>query len=153
MVLVTFRDRLLSAEARKKCSSPNQYGHIVYGVSRYGHFNNFAGIYQTRRLYVPTPNQYGYIIYGVSRYGQKQDKSAIDGFLPRPSGRVHVRKVFYVPSNPQTAEQQANRSKFADAVSAWQALTAGQKEVYRLKSSGKHMSGYNVFLREYLISN
>ena len=153
MVLVPFPSRLISADARKKFSSPNQYGYIIYGVSRYGHFNEYAGIYNVRRLYVPTPNQYGYIIYGVSRYGQKQDSSAVDHFLPRPSGRVHVRKRFYVPTNPQTVPQQANRTKFANAVSAWQILNAGQKEAYRIKSSGKHMSGYNLFIREFLISN
>lgn len=120
MAIIAFPDRVVSSEARKKFGIPNQYGHIVYGVSRYGEINDYAGIYQIR---------------------------------PRPTGRIHVRERFYIPTNPQTVPQQANRSKFADAIFAWQALSSSEKEYYRQKSSGKNMSGYNVFIHEYLISH
>ena len=72
---------------------------------------------------------------------------------PRKKGKIAVRMKFYAP--PETAARLANprRAVFAAGVAAWQALDASQKEFYRLKSFGKHMSGYNVFLHEYLISN
>lgn len=99
------------------------------------------------------PNQYGQIVYGVSMYGEENNYTGIYQTRPSKKGRVQVLERFYVPTNPQSVPQQANRSKFADAIAAWQALSPSQKEFFRLKSYGKRMSGYNVFLHEYLISH
>ena len=99
------------------------------------------------------PNQYGFDTYGVSRYGEKNDLAGIYQMRPRLKGRLCVRMKHYSP--PETALRIANprRAVFASAVSAWQGLSTVQKELFRVKSSGKHMSGYNVFLHEYLISH
>jgi hypothetical protein len=120
MAVVDFPDKLISFEARKKMGIPNQYGHIVYAVARYGEKNDYAGIYQIRKS---------------------------------PKGRYVVRMKFSVP--PETAARIANprRGIFANAILAWQALDALQKEAFRIKSKSKNMSGYNVFLHEYLISH
>lgn len=67
--------------------------------------------------------------------------------------QVQVKMVFYTPTNPQTGPQQAWRGTFADAVAGWQALTPAQKEVYNNKAKYKSYSGYNLYLREYLLSN
>ncbi len=66
---------------------------------------------------------------------------------------IQVKEKFYVPKNPQTGPQQANRQKLTDAVAAWQALTDQQKAVYNKNAIGKGMSGYNLFLSEYLFSH
>jgi hypothetical protein len=63
------------------------------------------------------------------------------------------REPYYITKNPRTVPQQAQRSKFADAVAGWQALTAEEKEVYNIRARGKHLSGYNLFLKEYLLSH
>lgn len=69
-------------------------------------------------------------------------------------GKVIQEKLpFYVPTNPQTGPQQANRQKMTDAVAAWQALTDEQQAVYNKNAIGKEMSGYNLFLQEYLLSH
>ena len=120
MVLVEFKDRLISADARKKLGIPNQYGYLIYGVARYGEKNNFAGIYQTRHY---------------------------------KGGKYTVREKFYVPTESASRIANPRRVVFASAVSAWQALSTSQKQIYNIKCSGKHMSGYNVFLHEYLISH
>jgi len=65
-------------------------------------------------------------------------------------GKKSIKMKFYVPYNPQTPEQQANRAKFAAGVLAWQGLTLPQKNVYRRRAANKHFSGYNLFLREYM---
>ena len=62
----------------------------------------------------------------------------------------NLKQAFYTPTNPQTEAQQANRQKYADAIVAWQALTLEQKAVYNKKAVGLHMSGYNLFIREYM---
>jgi hypothetical protein len=50
----------------------------------------------------------------------------------------------------RTASQLSQRSLFADAVAAWQALSEAQKDVYRARATGTGgRSGYNIFLSEY----
>lgn len=66
--------------------------------------------------------------------------------------RVCQRLPYYEPTNPQTAEQQAWRANFANAVAAWQNLTEEQKDVYNEKAKGKNYSGYNLFLSQFLLS-
>ena len=131
MVVVDFPDKLISMEARKKLGIPNQYGYIVYGIARYGEKNDYAGIYQVRH----TP-------YGIFPPTKKV-----------PPGRFIVRMRHYVPTETALRIANPRRGIFANAVHAWQALDASQKEVFRIKSKSKHMTGYNVFLHEYLISN
>lgn len=65
--------------------------------------------------------------------------------------RFVQRMDFYNYVITHTPAQQANRSKFADAISAWQALSLAQKEVYNEKARGRHMSGYNLFIRYYML--
>ena len=55
---------------------------------------------------------------------------------------------YTVPTNPQTAPQQANRSKFANAVAAWQALSEAEKNTWRKKALGSTIPGYQFFLRK-----
>jgi hypothetical protein len=56
---------------------------------------------------------------------------------------------FYVPSNPRTLAQQANRQKFADAMLAWKNLTELEKERYNKEAKSKMLFGWNVFIKEY----
>lgn len=66
---------------------------------------------------------------------------------------VNQRLPYYEPTNPQTEEQQAWRAKLADAVAEWQSLTSEEKADYNEKAKGKRMSGYNLFIREFLLSD
>lgn len=60
---------------------------------------------------------------------------------------------YYVPTNPRTAPQQANRDKIKYAVLKWHSLTEIQKNFYRKKEPIRPtMSGYNFFIREYMKS-
>ena len=77
----------------------------------------------------------------------------LDGIyqMPRyPYGRVCRRIDFYDYVITHTDAQQARREKFAAAVAAWQSLTPEQKKAYNKKAVGKHMSGYNLYLSEYM---
>lgn len=98
------------------------------------------------------PYKYGLRRYGQFLYGQKQPKWGIYQIRTRGGHRTHVQMIHYKPTNPQTETQQANRQKYADGVAAWQSLTDEQKSVYNSKAKSKRMSGYNLFLREYLLS-
>ena len=63
------------------------------------------------------------------------------------------RRAYFIPSNPQTPEQQSNRSKLADAVSSWQGLSEVEKDVWRkqAKKWSLHMTGYNLYIKYYML--
>lgn len=106
---------------------------------------------------------YGRKIYGVPQYGDTEPMSlSKNGEETSPFGIYSMRSIegkqeiqkkdFYVPYNPRTAEQQAWRSDFADAVASWQSLTNEEKKEYNSKAQGKKMSGYNLYISNYLRS-
>jgi len=69
----------------------------------------------------------------------------------QPRGRkANFKMKFYTPFNPQTVPQQANRSKFAIAISNWQGFTNEQRLVYNRRSKRLRMSGYNLYIKEYM---
>lgn len=64
-------------------------------------------------------------------------------------GKVPIKMKFYTPTNPQTEAQEANRQKFADAMTAWGALSSGEKAVYNERAKKRQMFGWGLFIREY----
>lgn len=68
-------------------------------------------------------------------------------------GKVPIKMKFYTPTNPQTEAQQANRTKFANAMTAWQALTTEQKNAYNIRARNIGLFGRNLFIREYYQQN
>lgn len=68
-------------------------------------------------------------------------------------GKRPIKMNFYTPTNPQTEAQQANRTKFANAMSAWGALTPEEKSVYNERAKKRQMFGWGLFIREYYQSN
>lgn len=67
-------------------------------------------------------------------------------------GKIPILMKFYSPSNPQTEDQQANRSNFANAVSGWQGLSESEKMSYNESAKFLNMSGYNLYIRRYMLS-
>jgi hypothetical protein len=68
-------------------------------------------------------------------------------------GKRPIKMKFYVPTNPQTVPQEANRTKFAAAMAAWMALTTEQKNVYNARAKKRNMFGWGLFIREYYQAN
>jgi len=100
-----------------------------------------------------SPSLYGTRGYGAHEYGAGADYFGIYQIRSEGGKQVIVKLPLYVPTNPQTEIQQANRQKITNGVIAWQSLTDEQKEVYNEKAKYKRYSGYNLYLREYLLSN
>jgi len=139
MPLVQGIEKLFSFAPRKRVGKYNQYGQQQFGFSNYGD--------EDIKLYR--------VSNGDGTYGETEDIPAIQitGIYRSQvinGKRVYFRDPMYIPANPRTVAQQANRAKMADAVSAWQALTEEQKAPYNLRAKRKNMSGYNLCLREYL---
>ncbi len=59
-------------------------------------------------------------------------------------------KRYAVPKNPRTLQQQLYRTKFAQAVSAWHALTPTDKDHYRQLAKYRPLTGFNLFISNYL---
>lgn len=121
-------DTLKSLTVQNLFGTSAGYGFAVLGRAQCGDDNFVGGIYQKRHT-------------GYNQTG-------------RIAGRV--RKTYYVlmrdnpTTNPNTEAQQTQRSKFADAVSAWQGLTNEQKANYNTRRNIGARSGYNIFISEYM---
>jgi len=125
---ITGLERLFSLIAKKRFGKYNQYGTSQYGFSYYG----------DEDVYFAPPGREPILLSGIYRTDN------VKGYL------THYREPYYFPSNPRTPSQQANRQKFANAVHAWQSLTEEQKKVYNERAKGKNLSGYNLFISEYM---
>jgi hypothetical protein len=68
-------------------------------------------------------------------------------------GKGYVKMKFYTPTNPRTEAQQANRQKFANAMSAWGSLTDEQKQAYIKRAKTRNMFGWGLFIREWWHQN
>lgn len=68
-------------------------------------------------------------------------------------GKVPIKMKFYRPTNPQTVPQEANRTKFANAMSAWGSLSSEDKAVYNARAKKRNMFGWGLFIREYYKAN
>lgn len=135
-------ERFNTIQARKKFGSRYRYGIACFGGSQYGDQGLFGWIYG-----------YGLSLYGVCELGVDDELTGIYQIRHSAGAQIIVRTIFTWPKNKKTIPQQANRAKFADAITAWQGLTEEQKKIYNTNSSGKQMSGYNLFIRQYLQSH
>ena len=56
------------------------------------------------------------------------------------------------PTNPNTAAQQTQRTTFTNAVASWHAQDQTTQDSWtdRAKALGLKMSGYNLYVREYI---
>ena len=104
------------------------FGFIRLGHSTFGAIAHVGGVYQKR-------------VTGYNNTGRK-------AHLPRKA--YYVRMRYYRPTNPNTPAQQAGRSKFADAVAGWAALTAAEKEEYNKRAHKHSRRGRNLYISEYM---
>lgn len=59
---------------------------------------------------------------------------------------------YFVPANPATPGQKANRRRFAAASQSWRNLDAGTKDGYNRKAANLNlkMSGFNLYVKMYI---
>ncbi len=98
------------------------------------------------------PNHYGRSTYGFSPYGLDLPEAGIYQRKRTRKGWQTSRMKFYRPTNPQTPKQQAGRAKFAAGVTEWHNLTEGARQAYNQSAKAYRITGYNLFLREWLKS-
>lgn len=107
------------------------YGFARRGNGQFGEPNGPSGIYQRRWTGY---NQHGYIP------GKKRKA-------------YYVRMRFYRPTNPNTELQQAGRSKFQQAVAAWQNMSEEERAPYKRRAVRKSRRGRNLFIQEFMLKS
>jgi len=98
------------------------------------------------------PIFYGSGRYGGFWYGGLDFCSGIYQLRKCHEGKLSIQIQFYPYVITHELGQQTRREKFADAVVGWQGLTDEEKNTYRERARYKKFSGYNLYLREYLLS-
>lgn len=96
------------------------------------------------------PNNYGEVVYAWSQYGDNNPVSGIWRIQHKNGKRYTQRMAFFDNRITHTIPQNARRTKFASAVSAWQAFTLDEKKVYNIKARGLNMYGYQLFISKYM---
>lgn len=114
----------------KRLGRPQLFGWVMFGWSLFGDSNEACGVYQQRRRRA-----------GNYENWHIADPKPLD-FFQKPAW----------PINPQYENQQIWRGSFADAVAAWQALTAEQKMAYNRAATKMSRCGYHLFISKYLKS-
>ncbi|MBN2041742.1 MAG: hypothetical protein JW864_17025 [Spirochaetes bacterium] len=59
-------------------------------------------------------------------------------------------RTYVVPRNPDTLLQREIRKSFAEAVKSWQLIAPEEKDSYIRKARGLGMSGYNLYISEFM---
>ena len=128
---VTGIEKLFSIWAKKKALRFNQYATSQFGHSWFG----------DEDYSFPVPGKDPILISGIYRTDNVTGETK------------NYREPYYITKNPRTDFQQTNRAKMAAAVLAYQGLTPEERVLYYKRAIGKRLSGYNLFLREYLKSH
>jgi hypothetical protein len=136
------KDKLISITPRKKLGKHREYGRSLLANSEYG----------DEHIFIESPS-YGVKIYGKGTYGDRIRLTGIYRIDSQMGIRKYYNEPYYIPKNPRTEEQQNQRAKMTAAVAEWQDLTDEQKSAYNKKAKFLQMSGYNYFLKQYLLSN
>lgn len=121
----------LAATIRGSISNPVPCGIATTFYGRCGAVAALAGTYQRRRP-------------GTSARTRDYRPKAEVPF-------VALRR--YRPTNPRTVPQQANRTKFADGMAAWKALTDAEKQPYIVIAKRHKQFPHVYFLKAYLASH
>ena len=114
---------------RRKCGHPNGFATSVFGMTYFGDDNKRSGIYQMRyRLNSTMPFSYN-----------------------KKSCKIQVMMRHYWPTNPNSEAQQPGRTKFAEGMAAWVALSPDEKQAWTDRAKKRGTWGHSYFLSKYML--
>jgi len=78
-----------------------------------------------------------------------------NGYYGAIDGEIYQDKYdYFVPTSITNAAGDASRTCFANAVTAWQGLSAAEKTAWDKRAHEiRYMSGYNLYIRRYMQDN
>lgn len=95
---------------------------------------------------------YGRIIYGHRGYGAADESFGIFQQRKCKEGKITIRMKFYQPPLSQSEKAIAARIKYGLARKGWKLLTLEQQQDYNTRAIGHHYNGYNLFIKEFMLS-
>lgn len=127
-------------------STKSQYGGSIFGVDFFGAQANynFGALFGVAA--------FGYDAYGDSTQVLRDLCAGIYQQRKCKEGKITIRERFYVPTQTWSQIKEDSQNKFKAAVLAYQGLTTSQRLVYHRRAVGLHLSGYNLFIKEYMLS-
>lgn len=96
--------------------------------------------------------RYGKPVYGRSRFGALDGFSGIYQQRSCKEGKITILEKFYVPTDTWSQAKQDAQDKWKLAVAAYKVLTADERWVYHSRAVGKHYTGYNLYIKEFMKS-
>ncbi len=141
MTINAVKNPLLAISATKKFCRAAEYGFSVFGEAGFG-----------EEFRVLIFEWFGTSQFGDIEFGDLILLSGIYHTRRSAAGRHTARLKYYRPAPATSPAALATRVNFAAAISGWQSLTTIQRMVYNKRAVGLHMSGYNVYIREFLSS-
>ncbi len=63
-----------------------------------------------------------------------------------------ISRAYFIPVQPGTGAQLTWWNIFKQGVLNWQAFTQGQKDIYNARAKRYRMSGFNLYMHDYLLS-
>lgn len=96
------------------------------------------------------PASYGRAHFGFNLLGAEDSLSGTYQRARFSDGRAVSIRPFYWPKNPRTTAQQARRTLFQEAVSAYRLLTPTELNDIKQKGKCLGLTGYNYFIGKYL---
>ena len=61
-----------------------------------------------------------------------------------------ISREWIIPPNPNTPAQQANRSRFRDAMASWRQLPDYEKDSYNRRAKNLGLTGHNLYISRYM---
>ena len=141
MVVVVGPDKLLSSSAVGKLSKPCYYATAQYGLSEYGQEDMSIPIFE-----------FGKIVFGDCEFGSLRQLSGIFQTKETDGKLTDYRRRHFISKNPRTEDQQNWRQVFQDGVGEWNLLSDAQKKVWNDKALDLELYGFNLFMKDYLLS-
>jgi len=128
-----------------------KFGQAQFGNTRFGEHRTCRE--EQRRMYRGVP-----LGYGIRRTINKEITFRIrrgNGYYGSPAGvQLQDKYKYTVPSSINNSQGQRARDLLAEAVANWKTLDEATKKEYNIRAGkiGK-MSGYNLYIREYIREN
>lgn len=93
-------------------------------------------------------------IFGQGKFGEfyfGDDSAGVFQRIHTAKGVFSRKLRYYVPTYSDSEAIIASREKFAAGIVAYRALNSEQKKAFKIRARGMQMSGYNLFLRKYML--
>jgi len=98
------------------------------------------------------PCELGELVLGWSYFGWWTYQAGVYQRRTRFGRVVQVREKHFHPLDPYAGNRPVSQAKFAAAVAAWQGLAEEEKEEWRWRARKLCMTGFNLFIKNYMLS-